>query len=172
MFARGPLRRTSRNRATSKRHDVSLAGVKANRDGPPTVRRPGHRLPTPRAARIGLVGLFVASAAVVVLATIGVSGTVTAVAWNRRGATVDFGMGALFGQVLKPGPVLRLAASPVSVLASAPPTDSLRRAGGTIRTSGAGGLSCTAGTLDRASGSRPVIHHASGGASAPRRTSR
>lgn len=141
--------------------------------GTPHYRAPSRTpIADPTAARIELVGISIASTAVVVLATISVFGTDTVVAWNRSGATVDFGAGALFGQVLKPGPVLRLAASPVSVLASAPPTDSLGRAGGATRASGAGGLSCTAGTLDRASGSRPVVHHAPGGASAPRRTSR
>jgi hypothetical protein len=48
------------------------------------------------------VGFSVASTAVVFLGTIGASGTVTAVAWNRSGATVDLAAGTLFGQVLKP----------------------------------------------------------------------
>ncbi|WP_333669538.1 hypothetical protein [Elioraea tepidiphila] len=48
------------------------------------------------------VGFSIASTAVVFLGTIGASGTVTAVAWNRSGATVDLAAGTLFGQVVKP----------------------------------------------------------------------
>jgi hypothetical protein len=49
------------------------------------------------------VGFSVASTAVVFLATIGASGTVTVVAWNRSGSNVDLAAGMLFGQELKPG---------------------------------------------------------------------
>lgn len=49
------------------------------------------------------VGFSVASTAVF-LASIGASATVTAVAWNRSGSTVDLAAGTLFGQVLKPRP--------------------------------------------------------------------
>ena len=48
------------------------------------------------------VGFSIASTAVVFLGTIGASATVTAVAWNRSGATVDLAAGTLFGQVRKP----------------------------------------------------------------------
>jgi hypothetical protein len=48
------------------------------------------------------VGFSVASTAVVFLGTIGASATVTVVAWNRSGSTVDLGAGSLFGQVVKP----------------------------------------------------------------------
>jgi hypothetical protein len=39
---------------------------------------------------------------VVFLHTMGDFSTVTAVAWNRSGSTVDLGAGTLFGQVVKP----------------------------------------------------------------------
>ncbi|GIX10383.1 hypothetical protein [Elioraea sp.] len=48
------------------------------------------------------VGFSVASTAVLFLGTIGASGTVTVVAWNRAGSTIDLAAGTLFGQVVKP----------------------------------------------------------------------
>jgi hypothetical protein len=48
------------------------------------------------------VGFSIASTAVVFLGTIGASATVTSVAWNRSGSTVDLAAGTLFGQVVKP----------------------------------------------------------------------
>lgn len=47
------------------------------------------------------VGFSVASTAVVFIGTIGASGTVTVVAWNRSGSNVNLAAGTLFGQVIK-----------------------------------------------------------------------